>query len=158
MDPFFQFESDFVESLRCIPMVVRYKLDTCGIKLKLNHWHQFTDVQRQTLVSLPCSTETDIVAYQTHLQTLIWQMTGESAQELTVDPSPPWTQLDVPDRVQAKAQSIGIHLSMAQWQSLDSLQRFALVKLSRSNHENHNFLPALREFELVDITATHSGP
>lgn len=35
---FFAFESDFVDSLRCIPMVVRYKLDTCGIKLKLPEW------------------------------------------------------------------------------------------------------------------------
>ncbi|HEY9298982.1 MAG TPA: nitrate reductase associated protein, partial [Phormidium sp.] len=26
---FFQFEADFVNSLRCIPMQVRYKLDTC---------------------------------------------------------------------------------------------------------------------------------
>ncbi len=31
----FQFEADFVASLRCIPIQVRYKLDTCGIKLKL---------------------------------------------------------------------------------------------------------------------------
>jgi hypothetical protein len=27
--PFFQFEADFVESLCCIPMQVRLKLDTC---------------------------------------------------------------------------------------------------------------------------------
>jgi len=32
---FFQFEADFVDSLRCIPMQVRFKLATCGIKLKL---------------------------------------------------------------------------------------------------------------------------
>lgn len=39
---FFAFEADFVVSLGCIPMRVRYKLDTCGIKLKLPQWHQLT--------------------------------------------------------------------------------------------------------------------
>ncbi|MEO6674638.1 MAG: nitrate reductase associated protein, partial [Ginsengibacter sp.] len=35
----FKFEEDFVEEgVRCIPMVVRFKLDACGIKLKLSEW------------------------------------------------------------------------------------------------------------------------
>jgi len=40
-DLFFDFEADFVLSLRCIPMIVRYKLDTYGVKLKLAHWNHF---------------------------------------------------------------------------------------------------------------------
>jgi hypothetical protein len=32
---------------------------------------------------------------------------------------------------------------------LSPAQRFALIKLSRPSHENHNFLPALKEFELI---------
>jgi hypothetical protein len=56
MTNFFQFEADFVDSLRCIPMQVRMKLDTCGIKLKLTHWHQFTQQERQALVEMPCTT------------------------------------------------------------------------------------------------------
>jgi hypothetical protein len=35
---YFAFENDFVDTFRCIPMIVRYKLDTCGIKLKLPEW------------------------------------------------------------------------------------------------------------------------
>ena len=31
------------------PLVVRYKLDTCGVKLKLPHWHRFTLAQRRNL-------------------------------------------------------------------------------------------------------------
>ncbi|MGA9379085.1 MAG: nitrate reductase associated protein, partial [Phormidium sp.] len=52
----FQFEADFVNNLRCIPMVVRYKLDTCGIKLKLSHWNHFNLAEREALVDLPCTT------------------------------------------------------------------------------------------------------
>jgi hypothetical protein len=37
-----------------------------------------------------------------------------------------------------------------QWAALSPLQRFALIKLSRSSHENSNFLPALKEFQLAD--------
>ncbi|MFM7384388.1 MAG: nitrate reductase associated protein, partial [Microcystaceae cyanobacterium] len=55
-DNFFQFEQDFVASLRCIPMLVRMKLDTCGVKLKLTHWHQLDQTERQNLVTWPCTT------------------------------------------------------------------------------------------------------
>ncbi|WP_414520046.1 nitrate reductase associated protein [Synechococcus sp. H55.10] len=50
--------------------------------------------------------------------------------------------------VQQKAQDIGIQLTPDFWRSLQDIQRFALVKLSRSHHENKNFLPALQEFGL----------
>jgi Conserved nitrate reductase-associated protein (Nitr_red_assoc) len=36
-----------------------------------------------------------------------------------------------------------------QWATLTPDQRFALLKLSRSNHENRNFLPALKEFQVI---------
>jgi hypothetical protein len=33
-----------------------------------------------------------------------------------------------------------------QWRALTTLERYALVKLTRDRHENANFGPALREF------------
>jgi hypothetical protein len=68
MPDFFEFEADFVDSLRCIPMQVRCKLDTCGIKLKLSDWSHLTQADREALVELPCSTETEIQAYRKYLQ------------------------------------------------------------------------------------------
>nr|WP_319421691.1 nitrate reductase associated protein [Pleurocapsa sp. FMAR1] len=38
---------------------------------------------------------------------------------------------------------------MYKWENLTQMQRFVLIKLSRSNHENRNFIPALKEFHLV---------
>ena len=38
----FAFESDFVATLRCVPMAVRFKLDRCGIKLSLRQWSRFS--------------------------------------------------------------------------------------------------------------------
>jgi hypothetical protein len=149
MGQFFQFEADFVESLRCIPMQVRFKLDTCGVKLKLTHWNQFSLEERQLLMDWPCDRAEDIDQYRERLQSLIIEKTGESAGELAIAPNPPWFNATaIPDSVTAKALELGIPFSREQWATLTPLQRFALIKLSRSGHENSNFLPALKEFHL----------
>ncbi|MGI0489772.1 nitrate reductase associated protein [Pantanalinema rosaneae CENA516] len=150
MTQFFQFEADFVESLRCIPMQVRYKLDTCGVKLKLVQWNQFTQDDRRVLVELPSDTEAEVQAYREFLHRLIQERSGTEATDLAIDPAPPWLDaVTVPEMVQEKAQQFQVTLTAAQWANLTPLQRFALIKLSRSSHENANFLPALQEFHLV---------
>ena len=150
MPQFFQFEADFVESLRCIPMQVRLKLDTCGVKLKLNQWNQFNQIDRQQLIDLPCETSSEATAYREFLHQLIRAQTGMDATDLAIDPAPPWADpVTIPASVHAKSTEVGVTLSLTQWATLTPLQRFALIKLSRSGHENHNFLPALREFHLV---------
>lgn len=147
---FFQFEADFVESLRCIPMQVRFKLDTCGIKLKLSHWHQFSQPERQQLVELPCQTPVDIQAYRNTLHRLVLVQSNAPPSDLPVEDSPAWMNPQaVPATVKEKAQDINITISIEQWQTLTPLQRFVLIKLSRPGHENRNFLPALQEFNLA---------
>ena len=126
------------------------KLDTCGVKLKLTHWHQFTQQERQTLVEIPCVTEAEARAYRQFLQRLVTEKTGQPAKELAIDPHPPWLNPEIiPDDVRAKAVELGITISASQWAKLTPSQRFALIKLSRPSHENRNFLPALQEFGIV---------
>ena len=148
---FFQFEQDFVESLRCIPMLVRLNLDTCGVKLKLVHWNQFNSEERQSLLQLPCSTSDEITNYRQFLQALMTQKTGQPATEIAIAPNPPWLDPEIiPESVQSKAAETGLTLTQSQWRSLTPIQRFALIKLSRASHENHNFIPALQEFGLIN--------
>jgi hypothetical protein len=150
MAQFFQFETDFIQSLRCIPMSVRLKLDTCGIKLKLNHWNQFTAPEKQQLINLPCNTSSEIKTYQEYLQNLVIEKTSIPAKEITIDPHPPWEDSqNIPSAIIEKAQSFQITITLEKWKKLTPLQRFALIKLSNSNHENANFLPALQEFNLI---------
>ncbi len=147
---FFQFEADFVEALRCVPMAVRLKLDSCGIKLKLSEWNKFNREQRKTLVEMPCQTAEEIEAYREHLQQLVIGCVGKPPSELTIDTDPEWKNSSVmPVSVQEQAQSLKLTFTVEQWAQLSPLERFALIKLSRSDHENHNFLPALKEFHLV---------
>ncbi|MDH6056683.1 nitrate reductase associated protein [Umezakia ovalisporum] len=150
MTYFFAFEADFVDSLRCIPMQVRYKLDTCGIKLKLSGWHQMSQDERAALVELPCRTVTEIQAYQDYLQQLIFERTGSPAAKLPIEPAPLWMDSgSVPASVQEKAQEMDFTLTLQQWAALTPLQRFALIKLSSPGHENKNFSRAIAEFHLL---------
>jgi hypothetical protein len=150
MTQLFDFEADFANSLRCIPMSVRYKLDTCGVKLKLHHWSKLTPTERQQLLEQPCSDEPEAQAYRSHLRDLVQAHLGEVPADLPIDDRPEWLNAaELPESVQRQAEAIDATLTLAQWASLTPVQRFALIKLSRSNHENHNFLPALKEFDLA---------
>jgi len=146
---FFQFEADFVSSLRCIPMQVRFKLDTCGVKLKLSHWNQFSPSERQTLVEQPCTTEAEITAYREALQQLVKQHCGAPADTLPIETQPAWMDATTPPSLQEKTQEVGVTITPQKWAALTPLQRFTLIKLSRPSHENKNFLPALQEFHLT---------
>ncbi|NJK65615.1 MAG: nitrate reductase maturation protein NarM [Microcoleus sp. CSU_2_2] len=148
---FFKFEADFVEALRCIPMQVRLKLDTCGIKLKLQDWNHFTQAERQILVELPCLTSAEILDYREQLNQILIQHTGKSGTDLPVDENPPWMDAaTIPESVTEKAQEQEVTITLEQWANLQPLQRFALIKLTRSSHENKNFFSAVREFNLVE--------
>ena len=150
MTQFFQFEADFVDSLNCIPMQVRYKLDTCGVKLKLVHWNKFNQDIRQELCDRPCTTPAEITDYHHWLHQQVIEQTGTEAKDLAVDEHPPWLDAaTVPDMVQAKARDFHLTIGVDQWENLSPLQRFALIKLSRSSHENANFIPAMKEFGLA---------
>lgn len=146
---FFQFEADFVESLRCIPMQVRFKLDTCGIKLKLPEWFQLSRSERQQLAEMPCETPAGIQAYRDFLCQLVQQRCGSTATDLAVDPTPDWmNETAIPASVAARAEAANVEVTATQWAMLSPLQRFALVKLSRSQHEHKNFPIALEEFKV----------
>lgn len=148
---FFKFEADFVDSLRCIPMTVRLKLDTCGVKLKLAEWNHFTQVECQQLVDLPCEQAEEIRAYKEYVSKLIFDHTKHEATLLSIDPQPPWlNDREIPSSVTIKASEAQAKVSLEQWSKLTSLQRFALIKLTRSQHENNNFLPALIEFGISE--------
>jgi hypothetical protein len=149
----FDFESDFVASLRCVPMAVRFKLDRALIKLSLRQWSRFTRDDRQALLMRPCDTPAEIDDYRRLLVDLVAQRAGEPAKPLAEPPVDLWTHtVSTPDEISRYAASIGLRPPTdAQWADLSVLQRFVLAKLTRDNHDNVNFVPALKEFGLSPI-------
>jgi hypothetical protein len=66
---------------------------------------------------------------------------------MPVDPFPLWSESGfVPASILEKVRGLGCSIPVERWQSLTTLQRFALVKLSREGHESKNFPIALKEF------------
>ncbi|MDX2047096.1 MAG: nitrate reductase associated protein [Chitinophagaceae bacterium] len=148
---FFLFEEDFVEeNVRCIPMIVRFKLDACGIKLKLAEWVKFKPEEKEQLAVQSCGTKEETAAYKKYLQGLILKRTGNKATNLQTDEHPAWAELkSIIPELEEKAKEFGWKISTEQWMGLTSLQRFALLKLCRPGHENKNFPKAMKEFNLV---------
>jgi hypothetical protein len=147
---YFAFEADFTEgNVRCIPMIVRFKLDACGIKLKLKEWSKMTVEERENLAALPCQSAAATNSYREYLKQIIWYHTGEVATVIPVMDNPSWSIVDeIPFPVQEKLNEFGCVISVQQWKALSDLQRFALLKLSYPGHENRNFPKAIKEFNL----------
>lgn len=148
----FGFELDFAGELYCIPMSVRRKLDLAGVKVSLRQWNRFTLEDRQRLLASPCDTPAGIEAYRQEVARLVEARVEERPQFMEPDSGAEWNGArGVPPRVIEYCVERGVPApDAAQWMSLSADQRFAVFKLTRPGHRNENFLPAMREFRLVD--------
>lgn len=151
MVQYFKFEKDFIEDhIRCIPMIARFKLDACGIKLKLKEWSNMNEEEKNNLSEYACSTKEEIHSYRQYVKTVILYRTGAEAQNIEVMTEPAWADKNsIPEIVQQKLSSLDFILKTDQWMQLNDLQRFVLVKLSKPGHENRNFPLAMKEFGLL---------
>jgi hypothetical protein len=147
----FEFEKDFAQSLRCIPMSVRLKLDTVGVKVSLKQWNRLGAQERHSLLQLPCDAGERGARYRDAVRSMVRERTGEDPEMLPAATQPAWLDdSQVPEQIRTHMGTLGLPpLSQAQWVSLGPVRRFALLKLSRPGHRNENFLPALREFGLA---------
>ena len=148
---FFDFEEDFIEkNIKCIPMIVRFKLDACGIKLKLSDWTRMTIVERDLLIDTSCVTKSEIEKYHLLVREIVLKNTGHEAKLLSTDNKPAWADIEnVSNEVNEKAREFGWQIKLEKWKHLSNLQRFALLKLCRPGHENKNFPIAMKEFKLI---------
>jgi hypothetical protein len=149
---YFLFEEDFVEkNVRCIPMIVRFKMDHAGIKLKLAEWNKFSVAERIELAKKPCGNAEEARCYNEYLAGLIKKYTGKEATGLEIDKNPSWARItEVPAMLNEKLRKFDWLILTEQWQGLTDLQRFALLKLCKEGHENRNFPKAMKEFKLVN--------
>jgi hypothetical protein len=150
---YFDFEEDFIEeNVRCIPMIVRFKMDAAGIKLKLSEWSKFKREERIELALKPCGNAEESGMYNQYLASLIKKYTNSDATVLEGNNKPAWANLqEIPELLQQKANEFNWQITKEQWSGLTNLQRFALTRLYRPGHENKNFPKAMKEFGLVQV-------
>lgn len=148
---YFKFERDFIaENIRCIPMIVRYKLDACGIKLKLGEWSKMKEEERITLAEFTWDTKEDVQQFSCYLQMVIFIRTGKDATSLPIESNAVWANRnEIPLLLNDKLKEFNWSVSIQQWKILSNLQRFVLLKLCKPGHENSNFPKAIKEFDLV---------
>jgi hypothetical protein len=142
---YFRFEEDFVEeNVRCIPMIVRFKLDAVGIKLKLSEWSKFNVEERRELAVRDSNK-----LYRAYVEELIDKYCGTEATLLEIEKHPAWADVyNIAHQLDERAQQVGMPISIVDWRGLTNLQRFALLKLCRPGHESKNFIKALKEFNV----------
>ena len=149
---YFQFEEEFMENnMRCIPMIIRFKMDMAGIKLKLSEWKKFSPAERIELALMNCDFNEGSKQYAGYLAGLIKKYTRRDPTSLEVSRTPAWTDLhSIPAILIERLKEFNWNLSITLWGSLTDLQRFALLKLCRRGHDNKNFPKAMREFNLLN--------
>jgi len=143
----FDFESELGADLTYMPMAVRFKLDQCGIRLSLAEWQRLPEYRRRELLYAPCDHEDTIANYRQLVRSWVKESTGTEPLAIPTASDPPWASSDVPEQLAQAATQMGLSVpSPASWRILSPLERFALLKLSRKEHDHRNLGRALREF------------
>ncbi|HUA36347.1 MAG TPA: nitrate reductase associated protein [Candidatus Binataceae bacterium] len=143
----FQFEAEVYESLSCVPMQARRKLDAVGVKIHLAQWQQLTMGEKLMICHAPAELEDERVALRLFIEEVTLARSGSCPKELPEEARgsarPP---LSPPHHLVANARELGVDLTQAAWNSLDDDERYALIKLGGEAKVSHNLKAALGEF------------
>lgn len=142
----FKFEDELHQSLSCVPMAVRRKLDRIGVKISLAQWQQLGRGERLAICHLPVADAAECEAVRIFVEEAVQNRCGVGTRELSAelrraaDPpaNPPTTLVD-------RATAIGVALKQADWERLDADERYALIKLGGGTEASHNLTAALHE-------------
>jgi len=143
----FQFEAEIYESLSCVPMQARRKLDALGLKIGLAQWQRLGRGERLMICHAPAETQEERDALRVFVEETTMARAGSPPKELSEqargEASPPSSP---PSILVANARQFGVELDQEKWNRLDEDQRYALVKLGAKERPSHNLPSALREF------------
>jgi hypothetical protein len=143
----FKFEAEIYESLNCLPMAARRKLDGVGIKLHLAQWEQLGRGEKLMICHAPADSEEERSALRTFVEELALARTGSPAKILPDQMRRSAYPPDHPPQVLAQhARAFGVELDDEAWSALDGDQRYALIKLGDAERPSHNLELALQEF------------
>jgi hypothetical protein len=143
----FKFEDEVHQSLSCVPMAVRRKLDQIGLKIGLEQWQQLGLGERLAVCHLPVDSIEEQEVARIFMREAVRTRSGGELKELPEEvrrsasppPSPPAILV-------AHARAAGIALGQPEWARLDDDERYALIKLGGSATPSHNLTAALQEF------------
>ena len=145
----FKFEDEMHESLQCVPMAVRRKLDRVGLKIGLEQWKSLDRGERLAICHFPVDSSEECDGLGVFIREAMKRRFGvepkvlSDAQRASAEPP-----ASPPDRVVDARAPGGFDLSDAAWSRLDSDERFALMKMGDAETPSHNLGAALKEFSV----------
>ena len=141
----FRYEAAFYPSLTRIPLHVRMKLDLIGIKISLKDWLAFSFEERAALCHLPTEDEEERTVFTTYVDSLCRRY-RDRAVEFTerLDPAR-WQPRAIPTEVAQKSTACFNTVTIAEWQSWEPHQRYALYKTAVSKSQPEAFADILSE-------------
>ena len=117
----FKFEDEMHESLQCVPMAVRRKLDRVGLKIGLEQWKSLDRGERLAICHFPVDSAEECDGLGVFIREAMKRRFGVEPKSLTdaqrASAEPPASP---PGRVVANARAAGFDLSGAVWSGLDS--------------------------------------
>jgi len=142
----FKFEDEIYQSLSCLPMAARRKLDQLGLKIGFDQWQQLSRGERLMICHAPISTDDEVDALRLFVNEVMLAKCGAAPKGLPPEKlqgvNPP---ASVPPRLVESAHHSGVNLTQAAWAALDDDERYALIKLGVEK-ESHKLKAALEEF------------
>jgi hypothetical protein len=145
----FKFEDEMHESLQCVPMAVRRKLDRVGLKIGLEQWKSLDRGERLAICHLPVDSSEEVDTLGVFIREAMKRRFGVEPKSLTdaqrASADPPASP---PARVVMNARAAGFDLSEETWSRLDGDERFALLKMGDADKPSHNLAAALKEFDV----------
>jgi len=142
----FQFEAEVYDSLSCLPMAARRKLDQLGIKIGLEQWQQLGRGERLMICHAPTASAEETEALRIFINEVTLAKCGTKPKDLPEEKrqgaKPP---ASAPALLVENARASGVALTPAVWAALDDDQRYALIKLGVEK-QSHNLKAALDEF------------
>ena len=143
----FKFETEICESLNCLPVAARRKLDVVGIKFHPAQREQLARRERLMICHAPADSEEEQRALRILIEEVALSRTGARAKILPDEARRSANPPDHPPRVLARhARASGLVLDDTAWAALDDDQRYALIKLGELENPSHNLKLALQEF------------
>lgn len=142
----FGFEDEMHQSLACVPMAVRRKLDRAGVKISLKQWQALAHHERAAVCHLPAGDDDERAALRDFLA---GALTAREAGATKPLPAAEISAADPPDEPPARlidnARATGVTIGAGEWSRLDADERYALIKLGGGVERSHNFRAALKE-------------
>jgi hypothetical protein len=154
----FAFEGDIHDSLECVPLSVRRKLDLAALKISLEGWRSLTRSERLALCHLPVDTPEDLAVYREVLRG-VCERAGVAIKDLD-DPdaaAQAWNAPGVPSAVAARLGDLHVGLGDAAWRSLDEETRYALLKVVHPKRNPLKIVALLVELGLLAGPAPQVG-